>query len=159
MKVTIRAAHPEDGKAISRLIREELDVPVSAADITHALANLCVNPRHRIFAASIDGVLVGFLHLCDYDSLLLHVPMKLVLSMAVGGSYRRVGIGTALLKRAERHAAESGAGGIRLDAPAQFDDGAKAFFAHCGYTAEPQTRYEKLFEDTKGGYENGLLIL
>ena len=149
MKVTIRAAHPEDGKAISRLIRDELAVPVSAAGITHDLANLCVNPRHRIFAASVDEAVVGFLHLCDYDSLLLHEPMKLILSMAVSGSYCRVGIGTALLRRAERYAAESGAGGIRLDAAAVYDAGAgaKAFFARCGYAAEPLMRYEKLFEN------------
>jgi len=147
MKVTIRAAHPEDGKAISRLIRADLGIPVSAPHVTHQLANLVVNPRHRIFVAAVDDVVVGYLHMCDYDSLVLHFPMKQILSMAVSGSYRRVGIGKALLRRAEHTAKESGAGGIRLAAPpAQSGTEARAFFMHCGYLSEPQMQFEIIFE-------------
>lgn len=136
MRVKIRVASPDDAKPISRMIREELHTPVSASDTAHWLSQLCVNPRHKIFVAAVDDAVVGFLHVCDYDSMLLPNPMKLMLAIAVNTAYQRVGIGKAMLARAERWASEQGAGGIRLDAAATSST-AQAFFTTCGYTGIP----------------------
>ncbi len=141
MRVKIRAAHPEDAKAISRLIREVLHTPVSASDTAQKLSQLCVSPRHRIYAADVDNVLVGYLHICDFHSLLCD-PMKQILSMAVNPSYRRIGIGTALLARAEHWAKESGYIGVRADAY-PYSKETRAFLQACGYSGEP---FIKLFE-------------
>ena len=141
MRVKIRAAHPEDAKAISRLIREELNTPVSASDIAQKLSQLCISPRHRIFAADVDNVVVGYLHICDFYSLLCD-PMKQILSMAVNPSYRRIGIGSALLARAEHWAKEAGCIGVRADA-FPYSQEAKAFLFACGYNDDP---FQKLFE-------------
>ncbi|MCQ2434668.1 MAG: GNAT family N-acetyltransferase [Oscillospiraceae bacterium] len=143
MRVKIRIASPDDAKAISKLIREELLTPVSASDTAQGLSQLCVNPRHKIFVAAVDDAVVGFLHACDYDSLLLTAPMKSILSLAVGASYRRIGIGKALLHRAECWAFEQGAGGIRMDGSAAADAAVK-FFTACGYAGTPFTKeFEK----------------
>ncbi len=136
MRVKIRIASPDDAKAISRLIREELHTPVSASDTAHGLSQLCVNPRHKIFVACVDDIVVGYLHLCDYDSLLITEPMKSILSLAVGSSYRRIGIGKTLLSRAENYAREHGAYGMRLDAVIPTSE-ARLFFTACGYTDMP----------------------
>jgi len=144
MRVTIRAAHPQDAKAVSKLIREELEIPVSASDTAQRLAKFSVSPRHRVFVALVDDLVVGFLHACDFESVLFHYPMKLVTAMAVARSYRRVGIGRALLMRAERWAGESGAAGLRLEAvllPAE----THAFFEACGYErGQEELRFEKM---------------
>ena len=133
MRVTIRAAQPQDAKAIAGLIREELGIPLSASETAHALARLCVSPRHRIFCAVVDDRTVGFLHVGDYDTILMREPLKQVTAMAVAHSYRRVGIGSALLRRAERWAAETGAAGVLLHAGSGETE---RFFTACGYTAE-----------------------
>ena len=149
MRVTIRAAHPQDAKAVSKMIREELDLPVSASDTAQRLAKFSVSPRHRVFIALVDDLAVGFLHACDYDSILQHYPMKLVTALAVACSYRRVGIGRALLKRAERWAAESGAAGLRFDA-ALLTSGLPEFFDACGYeSGGEELRYEKMLDSGK----------
>ena len=139
MRVKIRAAHPDDAKAISRLIREELNTPVSAADSAQKLSQLCVSPRHRIYAAEVDGAVVGYLHICDYHSLLCD-PMKQIVSMAVNASYRRVGIGKALLARAEHWARDNGAAGIYTDAYV-FSQEARDFLKSCGYEDELFRKY------------------
>ena len=141
MRVTIRAAHPQDAKAISGLIRENLGLPVSASETAHVLARLCLSPRSRVFCADVDELTVGFLHVSDYDTILMREPLKVITAMAVSGSYRRIGIGTAMLRRAERWASEAGAAGVLLHAG--FGRDAEAFFTACGYTAElpgPQFR-------------------
>ena len=141
MRVTIRAAHPQDAKAISGLIRDTLGLPVSASETAHVLARLCLSPRSRVFCAVVDDLTVGFLHVSDYDTILMREPLKVVTAMAVSRSYRRVGIGTALLRRAERWATESGAVGVLLHAG--FGKETEAFFTACGYSAElpgPQFR-------------------
>ena len=146
MRVTIRKAHPQDdAKAISKLIREELLQPVSASDTAKALTRLCMSTRHQIYVAAVDEVVVGFLHICDHDSVLLLQPQKAVMALAVASSYRRIGIGTALLKRAEHWAAESGAEGIRMDCCGGSGDAA-AFCRACGYVDEQQEiLFQKLF--------------
>lgn len=146
MRVRIRAAHPQDAKAVSKMIREELGIPVSASDTAQQLAKLCVSPRHRVFAAVVDDLVVGFLHACDYDSVVLHESMKLVTALAVSRSYRRVGIGTALLRRAERWASETGAAGVRIEAGVMQGE-AQAFLTACGYTAEQKEyRMQRLLD-------------
>lgn len=146
MRVTIRKANPqEDAKAISKLIRDELQVPVSASDTVQALTRLCVNTRNCVFVAAVDDVVVGFLHICDYDSLLLNEPMKQIRSLAVATSYRRIGIGKTMLQRAERWAAEHGAQGVLVDFNEAFTD-AESFYRSCGYAAECKDTFcRKLF--------------
>lgn len=144
MRVKIRTASPDDAKAISKLIRDELQTPVSASDTASWLSQLCVNSRHKIFVAAVDDVVVGFLHACEYDSMLLTAPMKTVFAMAVGASYRRIGIGKALLHRAECWAFEQGAGGVRMDGGVPAKE-AEKFFTACGYAGTPFTKeFEKI---------------
>ena len=98
-----------------------------------------------MFAAVVDDVTVGFLHVSDYDTILSRSPMKQITAMAVSASYRRIGIGTALVRRAERWAKESGAAGLILHADAE--GGGLAFFAACGYGSEPAASLmQKLFD-------------
>ena len=134
MRVTIRAAKPEDAKAIFQLIRDELGEPLSAADTAHILARLCVNRKHKVFSAEVDGQVVGFLHVTDYDSILVRDQLKNVTAVAVATSYRHIGIGRALLTAAEHWADEYGAKGVRLDFHPMLASSA-GFFRSCGYLA------------------------
>lgn len=132
MRVTIRAARPEDAKAIFQIIRDELFENLSAADTAHILARLCVNRKHKVFSAEVDGQVVGFLHISDYESILLRDQLKNITAIAVAASYRHIGIGRALLGRAEHWAEEYGAKGVRLDYHPLLAASAD-FFRACGF--------------------------
>ena len=132
MRVTIRSARPADAKAIFQIIRDDMGGSLSAADTAHILARLCVNRRHKVFVAEVDGQVVGFLHITEYESILLRDQLKNITAVAVAASYRHIGIGRALVTRAERWAEEYGAKGTRLDNHPLLPSAAD-FFRSCGY--------------------------
>ncbi len=151
LRVKIRCARAQDAKEVAKLLREEMEISVSAADIAHALTRLCVNPRHRVFVAEAEGEVVGVAHLCDCDSPLFSKPMALLTVIAVKKTHRRAGIGSALLARARKLAAESGAGGILL-ASHEMQTGAHAFFKACGFTSRRRALEMSIdFEETENG--------
>jgi GNAT superfamily N-acetyltransferase len=68
----------------------------------------------RFFLARIDAAAVGFVHLLpSFDTLAMR-PMWILEDLFVEPSYRRRGVGSALLRHAEQFARDNGAGRISL---------------------------------------------
>lgn len=110
----IRRAAEQDAQGIFRLNQAfgyEYPLEATADKLRAAVSNpgQCV-----LVAEEADGILSGYIHLEDYDT--LYFPhMKNILGLIVLPQYRRRGIASALLAEADAWAKDSGAAGIRLD--------------------------------------------
>lgn len=97
-----------------------------------------------LVAEEADGVLSGYIHLENYDT--LYFPhMKNILGLIVLPEYRKGGIASALLAEAEDWAKATGAAGIRLDSGAERAP-AHACYRKAGYTERKlHKNFRKLF--------------
>ena len=136
MKIEIRRAELSDLDAIWRLNRDELGYDYPLEETREKLSLLLGRESDRIFVAVLDGVVAGYVHVCDYD--VIYAPhMKNIMGIAVASAHRRSGIGRALLAAAEAWGKETGAAGIRL-VSGMTRTGAHAFYRACGYTGDKQ---------------------
>ena len=142
MELVIRDAVVEDAPAIAQLNRDGMghDYPVER---TREKLRACLgNPSHKILVAESEGVVVGYVHLEDYDTLYAD-SLKNILGIAVAESCRRQGVGKALLQAGEEWAASTGAAGVRL-VSGESRKGAHAFYQTLGYTGnKPQRNFKK----------------
>ena len=133
MHFHIRTALPSDYPAIYQLNKEEMGYDYPLEETKAKLAALLQQEGDQIFVAVAKGLVVGYLHLRDYD--VLYAPhMKDVMGIAVSSRYQRMGIGRALLETGEKWAIQNGAKAIRL-VSGEERTGAHAFYRRCGYTS------------------------
>ena len=138
MELVIRDAVVEDAPAIAQLNRDGMgyDYPVER---TREKLRACLGtPSHKILMAESEGVVVGYVHLEDYDTLYAD-SLKNILGIAVAESCRRQGVGKALLQAGEEWAASTGAAGVRL-VSGESRKGAHAFYQTLGYTGNKLQR-------------------
>lgn len=84
-----------------------------------------------IFVADIGDKVVGYIHLTSYDVIYTDT-YKNCLGLAVDNDYKRMGVGSALLKQGEKWAKENGAVGIRLCSGIERENAHK-FYLSQGY--------------------------
>ena len=97
-----------------------------------------------IFVAECDNKVVGYIHLVNYDVIYAD-NFKNCLGLAVDNDYKRIGIGSALLKQAEDWAKENGAAGIRLCSGVEREK-AHQFYQSQGYEmTKLQKNIKKIF--------------
>ncbi len=143
MDIIIRECRIEDAEAIRQLNLTCMGYDYPLSDTERQLKKSLSDPAHRIFVATADGTVVGYVHASDYD-LLYAPPMKNILGIAVSNAFTRRGIGTALLQQVEQWAASSGAGGVRLVSGAS-RTGAHEFYRSLGYDGgKQQLNFKKL---------------
>ncbi len=141
-RLIIRKARLSDAERINELNRNEMGYDYPLDKTRDALETLL--QRDIILVAETDGGVVGYIHLCDYEP--LYAPrMKNVLGIAVDSRCRRMGVGSELLREAERLALEDGAAGIRL-VSGKSRTGAHAFYESAGYYGgKEQLNFKKKF--------------
>jgi len=120
-----------DVPALFRLNRIAMGYDYPQDKTAKQLEKLLKSGRDKILVAELDGQVVGYLHLVDYD-LLYAGPMKNIMGIAVDPEFRRRGIGKALLEAGEDWARTDGAEGIRL-VSGENRVGAHAFYRTLGY--------------------------
>lgn len=113
MEIIIRECRAEDARAIHELNHSEMGYDYPLSDTEAKLRRLLADRAHRIYIAVADGRIAGYIHACDYE-LLYAPPMKNIMGIAVSGEYKRLGIGSALMRQVEGWAAQTGAQAIRL---------------------------------------------
>lgn len=98
-----------------------------------------------IFVADIGNKVVGYIHLTSYDVIYADT-YKNCLGLSVDNDYKRMGIGSALLKKGEQWAKENGAVGIRLCSGIERENAHK-FYLSQGYIENKlQKNLKKIFE-------------
>lgn len=140
----LRDAVLEDAPALCRLDRVSMGYEYPEEKTAAQLQKLLGSGRDKILVAEMEGKVVGYLHLVDYD-LLYAGPMKNIMGIAVDPEYRRMGIGKALLEAGEEWAKTDGAEGIRL-VSGESRVGAHAFYRAVGYEGNKmQLNLKKMF--------------
>ncbi len=98
-----------------------------------------------VFVAAVGNRTVGYIHLANYDVIYAD-NYKNCLGLAVDNDFKRMGIGSALLKQAENWAKENGASGIRLCSGIERENAHK-FYKSQGYTEnKTQKNLRKIFK-------------
>lgn len=140
--LVIRDAVPGDVSALTRLNRASMGYDYPEAETGRKLAALLADGRNKILVAHMDGRLVGYLHLVDYDVLYAE-HMKNIMGIAVDPDCRRMGIGRALLTAGEAWARENGATAVRL-VSGEERTGAHQFYQSLGYVCgKKQLNFKK----------------
>lgn len=134
MNYTIREAYLSDAEAIWMLNCTEMGYPFPLESTIDKLAKLLYRNSDKIYVATIEGTVVGYVHANDYD--VIYAPhMKNIMGIAVAHEHKHQGIGKTLLQQVELWAADTGATGVRLVSGAARTD-AHEFYRHCGYTGD-----------------------
>lgn len=160
-KVKIRQAAASDIPAMNELFRKDLGYEeCTLENVEKQFAGLD-NSREAVFVAEAEdentgahggspdvtsdtrpSPIAGVIHVEKYN--VLYFPtMANILGIAVAADFRRQGIGSALLKRAEEWARENGAGSMRLNS-GESRKQAHEFYRAQGYTDDKkQLRFIK----------------
>ena len=116
-KVKIRQATISDIPAMNELFRKDLGYAECRLEIVENQFAGLDNSREAVFVAEAEddsSHIAGVIHVEKYN--VLYFPtMANILGIAVSADFRRQGIGSALLKRAEEWARENGASSMRLN--------------------------------------------
>ncbi len=116
-KVKIRQATTSDIPAMNELFRKDLGYAECTLEIVENQFAGLDNSREAVFVAEAEddsSHIAGVIHVEKYN--VLYFPtMANILGIAVSADFRRQGIGSALLKRAEEWARENGASSMRLN--------------------------------------------
>jgi GNAT superfamily N-acetyltransferase len=129
--VTIRVARSSDAVAIARLTTQlGYDLTESAA--ADRLSRILLRSDQQFLVADLDGRSVGWVHvvLAEYVDAEAFVVIG---GLVVDRDHRRLGIGRALMGRAEVWAKERGCSMVRLSSSAT-RDAAHRFYESLGYT-------------------------
>lgn len=115
--VKIRQATTSDIPAMNELFRKDLGYAECTLEIVEKQFAGLDNSREAVFVAEAEddsSHIAGVIHVEKYN--VLYFPtMANILGIAVSADFRRQGIGSALLKRAEEWARENGASSMRLN--------------------------------------------
>lgn len=134
MDIKIRRCEIGDADAICELNKNEMGYDYPKAETEEKLKKLLESDKDRIFVATLDGAVVGYVHANDYDT--IYAPhMKNIMGIAVQSEFKKKGAGRALLLAVEKWAKESGARGVRLVSGATRTD-AHEFYRRCGFGCE-----------------------
>ena len=116
-KVKIRQATTSDIPAMNELFRKDLGYEECTLEIVEKQFAGLDTSREAVFIAEAEddsSHIAGVIHVEKYN--VLYFPtMANILGIAVSADFRRQGIGSALLKRAEEWARENGASSMRLN--------------------------------------------
>lgn len=137
----VRKADTNDASAICRICTYDLGYECSEELVSNRLKNIDWSCE-AVFAAEIDGVVVGYIHAEIYNTLYFESMIN-ILGLAVSRDHRRQGIGRALITCAENWAKEQGINIVRLNSGISRKE-AHEFYKAMGYDNEKmQVRFLK----------------
>jgi len=129
--VTIRVARASDAAAIAQLTTQ-LGYDLTHADAADRLSRILLRQDQQFFVADVDGLAVGWVHVVFTDT---SMPKRFaaIAGLVVDRDHRRLGIGRALVDRAEIWARDRGCSILRLASSAT-RKAAHRFYENLGYT-------------------------
>jgi ribosomal protein S18 acetylase RimI-like enzyme len=141
--VWIRAFEEADERAVVKLWEEVFAYPQPRNAPAKVIRDKLAVQRDLFFVAVADGVLVGTV-MAGYDG-----HRGWVYSLAVSPAARRRGIGTALMRHAERELTRRGCSKINLQVLAS-NAATVAFYTKLGYAVEERISMGKVTEPATG---------
>ncbi|EMB33247.1 GNAT family N-acetyltransferase [Treponema denticola] len=140
----IREVTIDDYKDIWNLNKNALGYDFPLEKTKTQLEKILTGKGAKIFGAFVDDKLIGYVHIADYECS-FNDSLKNIMGIAVDPSYRKQGIGRALLTKAETWARDTGAAGIRLVSSVGRMEAHK-FYEAMGYTSKKeQKNFRKIF--------------
>jgi GNAT superfamily N-acetyltransferase len=136
---TIREATPDDAEAVAPL-SGDLGYPADAATMRARLDHLTRQPDHVIFVACLGPRVVGWIHVLATHHLQA-VPRAEIGGLVVEAGSRSLGVGAALVSRAEQWARERGFAEMLVRSQT-FREAAHRFYRREGYA---QTKTSAVF--------------
>jgi GNAT superfamily N-acetyltransferase len=131
----IRPAGQDDANAISELLTE-LGHPLEPALARTQIARIqALAPNHAVFVAAADAGVIGLVSAFSTPVLHRALPVGRVSVLVVARAHAGQGIGSALLRRAERFLVELGCGRIEVTS-ASHREAAHRFYRERGYTQQ-----------------------
>ena len=128
---TIRVGRVSDATGIAQL-SAQLGYEVAVSDAEQRLSRILTRPDQQFLVADRDGQVVGWAHAVVVDYVDAERWVRIA-GLVVHREHRRMGIGRALLSRAEAWAAEQGCSYVRLSS-ASTRTAAHRFYESVGYT-------------------------
>ena len=142
--MVVREVTIDDYKDIWNLNKNALGYDFPLEKTKTQLEKILTSNGDKVFGAFVDGKLIGYVHVSDYECSFSD-SLKNIIGIAVDPSYRKQGIGRALLSQAETWARETGAEGIRLVSSVGRTEAHKLYEA-MGYTSKKeQKNFRKIF--------------
>ena len=140
----IRQAEITDAEDIYYINKTSLGYDYDLDKQRNNLESVLDDKTQVIFVADIGNKVVGYIHLTSYDVIYTDT-YKNCLGLAVDNDYKRMGVGSALLKQGEMWAIENGAVGIRLCSGIERENAHK-FYKSQGYIENKlQKNLKKVF--------------
>ncbi len=144
MSICIREARISDSEFIWELNCQEMEYAYPLENTMERIKSILCSENDRIFVAVCDDIVVGYVHVCNYD-LIFSPPLKNIMGIAVRQQYKRRGIGRSLLEKAEQWAIQEKAAGIRIISGSTRSE-AHEFYRKCGYSGDKlQINLRKIF--------------
>lgn len=139
--MNMRKADINDASVICRICTDDLGYECSEEFVSNRLKNID-GSREVVFAAEVDGTVVGYIHAEIYNTLYF-ASMINILGLAVSRDNRRQGVGRALITCAENWAKEQEINIVRLNSGSSRKE-AHEFYRAMGYDNEKmQVRFLK----------------
>lgn len=129
--VTIRAAHTSDAREIARLTTQ-LGYDLTEEAAADRLSRIVRRDDQQFFVADSGGRAIGWVHVV-FAEYVDAEAFVLIGGLVVDKGHRRVGVGRALMDRAENWASERGCSMVRLTSSAT-RTAAHRFYESLGYT-------------------------
>lgn len=144
MNLSIREGVFTDCEHITLLNRSQIGQNSPLSQTKMAMGKILSDSKHKIFVATIDEEVIGYVHANDYDSL-LEPPMKNIIGLAISSKYQHTGIAKKLINAVEIWAIDTNASGVRLVSGETKTD-SRSFYHSCGYSGDThQINLKKVF--------------
>jgi N-acetylglutamate synthase-like GNAT family acetyltransferase len=129
--VTVRDATIDDAPVLARLLGE-LGYPVAADALASRLQRMLGRDDQRVLVAERDRAALGLLALHVFPVLAYDRDLAMIMALVVTGSARGLGVGRALVERAEAVGKSLGASRLMVTTHVRRAD-AHAFYERLGF--------------------------
>lgn len=136
--VTIREFTLDDAEAINLLNKNGLGYDYPVEKTKQKLAIIKSLSTNKIFVATIDSQVVGYVHASEYECSYSD-SLKNILALVVNENYRKQGVGKKLMLAVENWAVNTNSIGVRLVSGFNREIAHK-FYQQCGYTLRKEQK-------------------
>lgn len=131
LEVFIREITEDDCETLTELVKE-LGYPSTIKKVSERLSKINSNSCYKTLVAEVDEKIVGFIGLCKLYAYEYDGEYVRIIALVVNEQYKGNGIGTKLVKMAEKWALDEGAIAITLNSGINRKE-AHGFYKHNGY--------------------------